>query len=76
MNTDNIKKTERVHTNIIVRRGDSGPATEDVQRKLSKLGYLKDSNVDSFYGEVTAAAVMKFAEDNGLAPTEDVSEKV
>lgn len=61
---------------IIVRRGDSGAATEDVQRKLSKLGYLKDSEIDSFYGAKTAAAVLKFAEDNGLAPVEDVTEKV
>lgn len=61
---------------IIVKRGDSGAATEDVQRKLSKLGYLKDSQIDSFYGDKTAVAVLKFAEDNGLAPVEDVTEKV
>lgn len=76
MSTEDIKNTELLHTKIIVKRGDSGPATEDVQRKLSKLGYLKDSNIDSFYGDTTAAAVLKFSQDNGLAPTEDVSEKV
>ena len=61
---------------VIVRKGDSGPAAEDVQRKLNKLGYLKDSQIDAYYGDVTAAAVLKFAQDNGLDETEDVTEKV
>lgn len=73
--TENKAKTN-ASTQIIVKKGDSGPATEDVQRKLSKLGYLKDSEVDSFYGDQTAAAVNKFAKDSGLAPIDDVSEKV
>ena len=73
--TENKAKTS-ASTQIIVKKGDSGPATEDVQRKLSKLGYLKDSEVDSFYGDQTAAAVNKFAKDSGLAPIDDVSEKV
>ena len=63
-------------SNVIVARGDSGAAVEDVQRKLNKLGYLKDSQIDSFYGDQTASAVLKFAEDSGLNPTEDVNEKV
>lgn len=61
---------------VIVRKGDSGPAVEDVQRKLNKLGYLKDSQIDAYYGDVTAASVLKFAQDNDLAQTEDVTEKV
>ena len=76
MKSDKKNKTALRSTNVIVKRGDSGPATEDIQRKLSKLGYLKESNIDSFYGDVTAAAVLKFSEEAGLAPTEDVSEKV
>lgn len=73
---DNDIKKGGQQSKIIVKRGDSGAATEDVQRKLSTLGYLKDSEIDSFYGDKTAAAVLKFAEDNGLAPVEDVTEKV
>lgn len=70
------KKIGGQQSNVIVKKGDSGSATEDVQRKLNKLGYLKDSQIDSFYGEKTAAAILKFSEDVGLAPTEDVTEKV
>ena len=70
------KKDSDQQSKIIVRKGDSGAATEDVQRKLNKLGYLKDRQIDSFYGDKTAEAVQKFAEDNGLAPVEDVTEKV
>lgn len=61
---------------VIVNKGDSGAAVEDVQRKLNKLGYIKDSSIDSFYGDATAAAVLKFSEDQGLAPTDEVTEKV
>lgn len=61
---------------IIVKKGDSGAAVEDVQRKLNKLGYLKDSQIDSFYGDKTAAAVLRFSQDSNLAPTDDVTQKV
>lgn len=72
----NNKNTACSPSKVLVKKGDSGAATEDVQRKLSDLGYLKDSQIDSFYGEETAAAVLKFSEDSGLAPIEDVTEKV
>ena len=71
-----LKTKNNKASKLIVKRGDSGPAVEDVQRKLNKLGYLKDSQIDSFYGDKTAAAVLKFSEDSGLDPIEDVSEKV
>lgn len=71
-----MKNKASTTQNLIVKRGDSGPAVEDVQRKLCTLGYLKDSQIDSFYAEKTAAAVKKFSEDAGLDPIEDVSEKV
>ena len=70
------KSKNNASVQIIVKKGDSGPATEDVQRKLCKLGYLKDSEIDSFYGQTTADAVLKFSKDSGLEPIEDVSEKV
>lgn len=70
------KYTDRRHTKVIVKKGDSGPAVEDIQRKLCKLEFLKDSNISSFYDETTARAVMQFSEHCGLAPTEDVTVKV
>lgn len=70
------KNTNGNKPKVIVSKGDSGAATEDIQRKLNKLGYLKDSQIDAFYGDITAAAVLKFSEDKGLEPTEDVTEKV
>lgn len=62
--------------NIIVQKGDSGPAVEDVQRKLNKLGYLKDSCVDAFYGDITAQAVKQFASDKNLDETDCVTDTV
>ena len=61
---------------VIVQKNESGPAVEDVQRKLNQLGYLKDSEIDSFYGDKTAEAVRNFSIDNNLEPTEDVTEKL
>lgn len=61
---------------IIVKKGDSGAAVEDVQRKLNKLGYLKDRQIDSFYGDKTAEAVIKFSKDKGLKPVDEVTEKI
>lgn len=70
------KNTSFEPSKVVIKKGDSGPATEDVQRKLCELGYLKDSQIDAFYGDETANAILKFSEDHGLAPVEVVTEKV
>lgn len=64
------------YTKIIIKKGDTGPAVEDLQNRLCSVGYLKESEIDSYYGDVTAASVKKFSEDKGLQPTENVTEKV
>ncbi len=44
-----------------------GPAVEDVQRRLSKLGYdLGDSGISGDFDGATAEAVRKFRQDRGL----------
>lgn len=70
------ENTDVNEQNVIVKKGDSGATVEDVQRKLNKLGYLKDSHIDGFYGDGTCAAVKKFSEDQGLDPIENVTDKV
>lgn len=62
--------------NIILKKGDSGPAVEDVQSKLHKLGYLKDSSVDSFFGDETASAISKFCKDKGIDVVDCLTETV
>lgn len=62
-----------IKENIIVKRGDSGPAVEDVQRRLNIVGFLKDSEINSFYDDATASAVKKFSISKNLDPTEDVT---
>lgn len=70
------ENTDVNNQNVIVKKGDSGATVEDVQRKLNKLGYISDSHIDGFYGEGTCAAVAKFSEDQGLEPSENVTDKV
>lgn len=64
------------YTKVILKKGESGSAVEDLQSKLCAIGFLKDSEVDAYYGDITASAVKKFSESKGIAPTEDVTEKV
>lgn len=55
---------------MIIRKGDSGPAVEDVQQKLVSLGYLSNSKVLGFFDDETQVAVMSFCVDNKI-PYED-----
>lgn len=51
-----------------VRKGDRGPAVEDIQRRLLALGYeLGSTGVDGVFLGRTAEAVAVFQEANGLA---------
>lgn len=61
---------------IIVKRGDTGIAVEDVQRRLNKIGYLKGSEVDCIYGEKTIKAINSFCRDQKIEICDDVTEKI
>ncbi len=60
----------------IIRKHDTGPAVEDVQQRLATLGFLAEEAVDGVYGDATAQAVQAFCADAGIAPSEEVGEKV
>lgn len=63
-------------TKVIVKKGDVGAATQDVQRKLVKLGYLPEEQVTSIYDNDTEKAIEKFSKDNGLKQIKSVTNKV
>jgi peptidoglycan hydrolase-like protein with peptidoglycan-binding domain len=58
--------------------GESGPAVEDVQQRLTKLGYRIDDGelAASSFGAATAAAVRSFCADHGLPFAEEVDDQV
>lgn len=47
--------------------GDQGDSVQQVQKLLSKYGYLSSSNVTGYFGEVTENAVKSFQKNNSLA---------
>lgn len=59
-----------------IQRHDKGPAVEDVQQRLVRLGFLSESAVDGVYGDATAQAVCAFCDTAGIARSEEVDEKV
>lgn len=67
---------EKIEENIIIRYRSSGSAVDDLQRKLSNLGYLKDSQVDGFFGDDTLHALREFCRDEKLGSADHVTEKV
>ncbi|MDO4564388.1 MAG: peptidoglycan-binding protein [Clostridia bacterium] len=50
-----------------LRLGMSGTSVKEAQRQLYKLGYLRSSQVTSYFGEATEAAVIAFQKRNGLS---------
>ena len=51
-----------------IRRGESGPAVEDIQRRLRLLGYdLGRAGIDGIFQGATAEAVLAFQHKLGLA---------
>ncbi len=46
--------------------GESGESVTRLQELLSKYGYLSESNITGYFGEITEQAVEKFQENNGL----------
>jgi hypothetical protein len=58
-----------------IRRGDRGPAVEDIQRRLRTLGYdLGRAGIDGIYAGATARAVKAFQLDLGLSESGLVGE--
>lgn len=55
-------------------KGMQGPAVEDVQSRLSILGFVIDDaeRTDKLFGETTAQAVSAFRNDNQLVPGDEV----
>lgn len=60
----------------VIKRGDTGAAVEDVQERLVLVGFLDKAQVTGEFDEATAQAVAAFAQSVGLAPTEEVAEKL
>lgn len=56
-----------------IRRGDTGPAVEDVQRRLRVLGY--SLAVDGSYLDRTQEAVRRFREQEGLPAGDAIDER-
>ena len=50
----------------LLKRGDEGDAVEALQKRLSKLGYLKEKYVTGFFGDLTYSAVRDFQKRAGL----------
>ncbi|MEB3356193.1 MAG: peptidoglycan-binding protein [Synechococcales bacterium] len=52
---------------LVVEEGDSGALVEELQRRLTELGYY-DGPISGYFGELTKAAVIRFQTDRGLNP--------
>lgn len=60
----------------LIQKNDTGAAVEDVQRKLSELGLLADTQVTGSFDDATAAAVSAFCVQHGLPASQQVDDKV
>lgn len=57
----------------VIKHGSRGPAVEDIQRRLTYLGYtLKKTGVDGVFLEDTQEAISEFQKANGLEVTGEV----
>ncbi|MEG0070951.1 MAG: peptidoglycan-binding protein [Raoultibacter sp.] len=61
---------------ITIQKHDTGAAVEDVQQKLSTLGFLSESQVTGVFDDDTAVAVADFCAHAGLESGIIVTEKV
>jgi len=53
--------------NLVVQEGDRGALVEELQQRLTELGYY-DGPISGYFGELTEAAVIRFQRDRGLNP--------
>lgn len=49
-----------------IRKGDFGPSVRTLQTKLSIAGYLRSSEIDGDFGNITLGAVLAFQFENDL----------
>lgn len=59
-----------------IKKHQSGAAVEDVQQRLVVVGALSEAGIDGAFGDETAQAVADFCIQAGLAPSDEVTEKV
>lgn len=59
-----------------ISRGSIGSAVEDVQRRLARIGFLQDSDIDGVFGDSTANAVRDFCCKLGIEQQEFVDDHV
>ncbi|MGJ3249680.1 MAG: peptidoglycan-binding domain-containing protein [Elainellaceae cyanobacterium] len=55
-----------VKAQLILERGETGPAVETLQQQLQDRGYFV--NVDGVFGQITEDALIQFQRDAGLVP--------
>ncbi len=57
-----------------ITRNDTGPAVEDVQRRLRTIGLLPEAGVTGTFDEATAQAVLRFRKQLGLPTGEEIDD--
>lgn len=65
-----------MHGMIKIGLHDTGAAVEDVQQRLSALGYLREEQVTGAFDDTTAAAIQEFCVQTGLDKVDFVDDKV
>ena len=61
---------------INIKKHDMGAAVEDVQQRLSKLGYLPEEQITGVYDDACEEAVRAFTRDQGLKESGEVTDSV
>lgn len=59
-----------------IRKNDKGAAVEDVQQRLSSLGFLREDRITGEFDDDTVAAVQVFCAQYNLGHHDSVTEKV
>ena len=59
-----------------IKQSDKGPAVEDVQHRLARIGLLDSAHVDGAFGQETAQAVRAFCKKESLPESDEVDERV
>ena len=59
-----------------IKRNDTGAAVEDIQQKLSDLGFLAADAISAVFDDATAQAVEAFCESQGIEGSFEVDDRV
>lgn len=57
-----------------IKQGAKGAGVEDIQQRLSLIGFLQESDVDGVFGERTAEAVRQFCTKHNCGPDNEAAE--